>query len=103
MKPLGVVFLTLFCALLTSVGQLVLKAGVSKPALVVELASRDALTSFIRALSSPVVLVGLFFYALSAALWLLVLARADVSYAFPLVGASFVFTAVCANVFLHEP
>lgn len=103
MRQIGVVLLALCCALLTSAAQIALKAGVSSAALSTAVAPPGALSFFVRALASPMVLLGLFLYAVSAVMWILVLARADVSYAFPLVGAGFIFTAVCANVFLHEP
>ncbi|MET0657583.1 MAG: EamA family transporter [Steroidobacteraceae bacterium] len=103
MRQLGVVFLALFCALLTSAGQIALKAGVDNPRLTHEIASGNALGFFVKALLVPSVLVGLLLYAMSAGLWMIVLTRADVSYAFPLVGTGFIFTAICASLFLHEP
>lgn len=102
MRQLGVLALALLCALLTSVGQIALKAGVDDPRLAPEV-SGNAVMFFAKALAIPSVLFGLFLYVMSAGLWMVVLTRADVSYAFPLVGAGFIFTAVFANLFLHEP
>lgn len=49
------------------------------------------------------VLLGLTTFALSACLWLLVLARVDVSLAYPFVGLGFIVTMVLAVLILKEP
>lgn len=98
-----VFLLAALCALLTTVGQIVLKAGVSTPALGSVLGSGSTLLFLVRALTSPVVIGGLVLYGASAALWLVVLARADLSYALPLVSLGFVFSAIYAHYVLHEP
>lgn len=46
------------------------------------------------AASEPLVLGGLGLYALGAVVWLLVLAKWEVSRAYPLVGMGFVLTAI---------
>jgi drug/metabolite transporter (DMT)-like permease len=51
---------------------------------------------------TPLVLAGIGLYVASAGLWLLILARADVSFAFPLVSMAFVLTAAYAHFVLHE-
>jgi multidrug transporter EmrE-like cation transporter len=54
------------------------------------------------ALLQPMVLFGLCLYALSAVVWLAVLARWDVSKAYPLVGMGFAMSAV-VGYWLGEP
>ena len=56
-----------------------------------------------RAVLTPTVILGLVLYGLSVGLWLIVLAKSDVSYAYPFVGLGFVFTALYAATALHEP
>ena len=98
-----VLLLAVACGLLTTAGQVILKVAVSEPSLVSLLGNGQVGLFLWRSLGTPMVLLGLVVYGLSAVLWLLVLARADVSYAFPLVSLGFVFTAVYAHFALHEP
>lgn len=97
-----VIVLAVFCALLTTTGQIALKMGVSNPALSGLLTSGNVLLFFVKAITSPIVVAGLFLYCASAALWLVVLARAELSYALPLVSLGFVFSAIYAHFAMHE-
>lgn len=101
MKGMSVLMLALLCALLTTAGQIALKQGVSG----IPLAESGSATLafFGRAALTPAVVLGLALYGASAVLWLLVLANADLSYAFPLVSLGFVFTGLYAYIVLHEP
>ena len=58
--------------------------------------------TFLGMISNPWVLGGLFMYGLSAALWLLVLARTDVSVAYPFVGLGFILTLAAGAFLLGE-
>jgi drug/metabolite transporter (DMT)-like permease len=76
-------------------GQLSLKFGMSKmgnfPL------TLPTLTSvFMRAAINPYVLLGLFLYGMGFMVWLIVLAKAEVSYAYPMISLGYVFTAVLA-------
>ena len=102
MRNVGVTLLATCCVLLTAVGQIALKAGVSHSALSEQLSAGHFLPFFIRAITTPLVIVGLFLYAVSTVLWLVVLTRADLSYAFPLVSLGFVITAAYGHFVLHE-
>ena len=95
--------LAMLCVLLTTAAQIVLKLGVSNPALQTLLKSGATQSFLIRATFSPYVLGGLTLYVLSTIIWLLVLARADVSYAYPFVSIGFVLTALYAYYAMHEP
>lgn len=97
-----VFLLAVLCALLTTAGQVVLKIGVSNPTLTAALGSGNTLQFFGRAALSPIILTGLILYGASAALWLLVLARAEISYALPLVSLGFIFSALYAHYALDE-
>ena len=95
--------LTLLCVTLTAAAQIALKLGVSS-AKMQHLLSGGGTTNFLlRALFSPTVLIGLALYGISTVLWLLVLAKSDVSYAYPFVSLGFVFTALYAALVMHEP
>jgi drug/metabolite transporter (DMT)-like permease len=94
--------LTLMCVALTTAAQISLKLGVSTRPMQALLASGSASSFLTRAMFSPMVLVGIALYAASTILWLLVLAKLDVSYAYPFVSLGFVFTALYAYFVIHE-
>ncbi|MEP7311778.1 MAG: EamA family transporter [Pseudomonadota bacterium] len=98
-----VIALALLCAVLTAAAQVALKAGVSNPALAGLISSGNTWEFVLRCATIPMVAVGMVLYCASAVLWLLVLARAQVSFAYPLVSLGFVFTAAYAYFALHEP
>jgi drug/metabolite transporter (DMT)-like permease len=95
--------LTVFCVLLTTAAQIALKLGVSSPRLQLAFTGDSVYRFLIRAICDPVVLVGLGLYAVSTIVWLLVLAKLDVSFAYPFVSLGFVFLALYAYFGLHEP
>jgi multidrug transporter EmrE-like cation transporter len=94
--------LTLLCVMLTAAAQIALKLGVSG-AKMQQVLSGGTSNFLLRAVLSPTVLLGLALYGISTVLWLLVLAKSDVSYAYPFVSLGFVFTALYAFMMLHEP
>ena len=52
--------------------------------------------------ASPYILAGLACYVVSVAVWLLVLSRVEVSYAYPLLSIGYIVTAVVGHAFFHE-
>lgn len=52
---------------------------------------------------SPQVVGGLALYALGAIVWLFVLAKVDVSFAYPFVGLGFILTMLLGWWWLNEP
>lgn len=89
--------LAVFCVLLSSAAQLVMKRGMAAGA------GSDVAGTYLQALSSPLVWLGLGLYGASAVLWLWVLSRLDVSLAYPLVSLGFVVTFALGIVWLGEP
>jgi drug/metabolite transporter (DMT)-like permease len=96
------ILLALLCVSITTSAQIALKVGVSGLRMQQTLAG-GPVAFLIRAAVTPTVILGLALYGLSVSLWLIVLAKSDVSYAYPFVGLGFVFTAVYAAMVLHEP
>ncbi len=83
-------------------GQLILKIGVGKLS-AIENFTAAAFGEFLRqALFSPLVLFGFVLYALSAALWLVVISRLELSYAYPFLALNFVLLTVFSRVVLSE-
>ena len=101
-RPLTVA-LTVFCVLLTTAAQIALKVGVSGGRLQAVFSGQSAPRFLLRAVCDPTVLGGLGLYAASTLIWLLVLAKLDVSFAYPFVSLGFVFIALYGYFGLHEP
>ena len=55
-----------------------------------------------KVVANPYVWAGLASYVVSVAVWLVVLSRVDVSYAYPMVGLGYVFATVVAWAVFHE-
>jgi multidrug transporter EmrE-like cation transporter len=75
-------------------GQVLLKHGVSNPAFRSLLGANRFFEFILGAFMSPTVLGGLALYALSAVGWLFVLARTELSFAYPFLSVGFVITTV---------
>ena len=88
-------------SILTSVaGQTVIKVGISQPKMATGVSGISSLISTI--LGSPLILSGLIFYGIGALSWIAVLARGNLSYAYPFLALNFVLIAVVARLFLGE-
>lgn len=96
----GLLVLILVSVLLSASAQIAFKLGAIHG--VAPEASGKLLATFTAMVTNPWVLGGLFMYGLSAALWLLVLARADVSVAYPFVGLGFIVTLAAGALLLGE-
>ena len=59
-------------------------------------------TVFLKAATNLPVLFGLLCYGLGFMVWLIVLSKAEVSYAYPLISLGYVFTAILAWFLLGE-
>ena len=57
---------------------------------------------FLKAATNLNVLLGLVCYGLGFLVWLIVLAKAEVSYAYPLISLGYVFTAILAKFMFGE-
>jgi len=93
--------LILVCVILGVCGQLLLKHGMSADPDRVDQAS-EVLPRLLKAAMNPVVLLGFLFYGVSAALWLIVLTRAELSYAYPLLSLGYVAVVFLSRIFFHE-
>ena len=81
--------------LLNATAQLLLKAGAGTLA-GVELRASNALLIATRMLSSMPIIAGLACYVLSVVVWILALARVEVSVAYPMLSIGYVVNAVAA-------
>lgn len=81
--------------LLNVAGQLSLKFGMSKIGNFA-LSAGNLPAVFLKAAFNPFVLLGLFCYGMGFLVWLIVLAKAEVSYAYPMISLGYVLTALLA-------
>jgi drug/metabolite transporter (DMT)-like permease len=82
-------------------GQLTLKYGMSKLGNF-SLTLPNLASVFLKAALSPYIFLGLVCYGLGFMVWLIVLAKAEVSYAYPMISLGYVFTALLAWILLGE-
>lgn len=87
--------LILLDVLLNVAGQLSLKFGMSKIGNFA-LSAESLPPVFMKAAFNPYVILGLFCYGLGFMVWLIVLAKAEVSYAYPMISLGYVLTALMA-------
>ena len=91
-----VLLLILMSVLLSAIAQITLKIGMSSPIIQQAIASASNLAVFQSIATNLYVLGGLTLYFASAAVWLFVLAKVDVSFAYPFVGLGFIATMLLA-------
>jgi drug/metabolite transporter (DMT)-like permease len=90
-----VLSLILLDVALNVAGQLSLKFGMSRMGNFA-LSLPDLTSVFMRAATNPYIILGLFCYGTGFLVWLIVLAKAEVSYAYPMISLGYVFTAILA-------
>jgi drug/metabolite transporter (DMT)-like permease len=96
-----VMSLILLDVALNVVGQLSLKYGMSKMGNF-SVSLPGLVPVFARAALNPFILLGVLCYGTGFMVWLVVLAKADVSYAYPMISLGYVFTALLAWWLLGE-
>jgi drug/metabolite transporter (DMT)-like permease len=86
--------------LLNTSGQFCMKAGVNR---IGKISLFDNfIGTFFKAVTNWFVIGGFGLYVVSAVLWIIILSRTELSWAFPMVSLSYVITALVAPVILHE-
>lgn len=95
LKSLLLIVLTV---LINTTGQFMVKTGVNRVGAV----SLTDIHAIIRALSSALVIGGFVVYFISALVWISILSKSDLSWAFPILSLSYVLTALLSPVLLNE-
>jgi drug/metabolite transporter (DMT)-like permease len=90
--------LIMFTVVLNTFGQFTVKAGIDKIGTV----DLSNIHSIIRAFSSWIVLGGFAIYFASSLIWLSILSKVQLSWAFPILSLSYVLTVLLSPVFFHE-
>lgn len=100
----AVILLILASVSLSASAQILLKIGMTAGAIQQVISSGESLTTIALIIMTNIyVLLGLFTYITSACLWLFVLAKIDVSLAYPFVGIGFILTMLMGKILLGEP
>jgi drug/metabolite transporter (DMT)-like permease len=85
--------------ILGAFGQISMKKGISDTNYI---GIRAIAKNIFKVLTSPFIILGLLFYAISSLLWLSSMAKLDISFMYPLVSMGYFITAFFAAVFLKE-
>ncbi len=93
--------LIVFGVLLNAAAQLVLKQGMRQIGYF-EFGWSNCGRILLAVAASPYILAGLMCYIVSVAVWLLVLSRVEVSFAYPLLSIGYIVTAFAGWLFFHE-
>jgi multidrug transporter EmrE-like cation transporter len=99
----SIILLILLSVLLSSGSQILLKFGMTAPAMASALSSKDEpLRIALLVMTSPPILLGLTCFGASALVWLLVLAKVPLSTAYPFVALGIVITVVAGRFVFGE-
>jgi drug/metabolite transporter (DMT)-like permease len=97
LKNLLLIVLTV---MINTTGQFVIKTGVNKIGKIS--ITQNLFGTILRALTSWVIIGGFGLYFLSAILWIIILSRAELSWAFPILSLSYVITVLASPILLNE-
>jgi drug/metabolite transporter (DMT)-like permease len=91
-------FLIILTVIINTTGQFMVKTGVNRVGAV----SLTNIHTILRALSSVLVIGGFIVYFVSALVWISILSKSELSWAFPMLSLSYVLTALLSPVLLNE-
>src|SRR5262245_8074854 len=98
-NPVGLILIAAFFGVC---GQLSLKMGMTQVGRLGGEALAEPLQVAVRVVTSPLVVGGLSLYVLGAAVWMLVLSRSTLSFAYPILAIGYAITPVLAWLLLGE-
>jgi multidrug transporter EmrE-like cation transporter len=103
MRP-TLILLILFSVLLSSGSQILLKFGMTRPAIKIALSgAHEPLRLLVTIGTSPAILIGMLCFGLSAVVWLFVLAKIPLSSAYPFVALGIAVTVTAGRLLFAEP
>ncbi len=98
----GTLTLILWSVVLSAMAQVSFKFGVSSSSVRGSLVSGSLIEAVLAFSRNPGIIGGLALYGVGTLLWLNVLARTELSQAYPFVGLGFVITAVLGYLIFHD-
>ncbi len=97
------IFALILCGVLLNAGaQLMLKAGMGQIGHF-DFSMANVMPIAVKVMGNPPIITGLAMYVMSVVVWLLVLSRVQVSFAYPMLSIGYVVNAFAANYFFGEP
>lgn len=99
-KSLALIFVSVLIGVF---GQLSLKTGMTQVGRIDAEALSQPVQLLLRIFTTPIILAGIALYIVGTLIWLVVLSRLDLSFAYPLVATTYVFTPLLAHLLLKEP
>lgn len=88
---------------LTTVAQITLKFGMMNGNIQKFISERDYYSLIFSIVTSPYIILGMLFFALSVAIWLAVLAEVPLSIAYPFVAFGICMTTAAGSLLFREP
>jgi len=98
-SPVAMLLVSVF---LGTCGQLLLKTGINQAGGKSTEVGSIALVNAIRSIGSPWVFTGFVCYGISSILWLMILKKVQLSWAYPMISLSYVFVVLLSALILHE-
>jgi drug/metabolite transporter (DMT)-like permease len=98
-NPVGLILLAAFFGVC---GQLTLKMGMTQVGRLGADSLAEPLQVVLRVLTSPLVIGGLSLYVVGAGVWMMVLSRSALSFAYPILAVSYAITPLLAALLLGE-
>jgi multidrug transporter EmrE-like cation transporter len=95
-------FLVLASVTMGVSGQLCLKAGMDRVGALTGGSVGTIVQTAFQVLTTPLVFLGLTFYAMGAAFWLVVLSKLDLSLAYPMLALTYILIPLTAQFILGE-
>lgn len=100
---LMMIFILILCGVLLNAGaQLMLKAGMGQIGHF-DFSMANVLPIGVKVMANPPIITGLVMYVVSVGVWLLVLSRVQVSFAYPMLSIGYVVNALAAYYMFGEP
>ncbi|MES2203834.1 MAG: 4-amino-4-deoxy-L-arabinose transferase [Pseudomonadota bacterium] len=96
-----IIGLVLLSVILNTLGQLLFKMGLNQIG-AFSFSPANLMHFGFKIMTNIRIMSGLMIYVISTVVWFLVLSRADLSFAYPLVSIGYIFNSFAAYYFLHE-
>lgn len=100
---MGAIGLILFCVGISAGAQIALKAGMTAREIRTVIEGGDFARIAMALITSPMVMLGLVTYGLSAIIWMFVLSRVALSTAYPFIALGIAMTAIAGRYVFNEP
>jgi drug/metabolite transporter (DMT)-like permease len=94
--------LLLISLVFASIAQLLFKIGMDKMGELSFTPISAAILTVLRIVTAPDIIFGIFFMLLSGLFWFIVLSRAELSFAYPMISLSYIMVALLSYFYLGE-